>query len=217
MATLFRQIPLTLAQDEATAGKRLILFEVGTHEAQTVTVSKGGGAFGASDSAASQVEGTLYQLAVDADDLDTVGALAFKCAGETDTTYLLGLRVVAHDPYALAEPGAQMDLVDAPNATAIEAIIYDLPSAAQITDAVFDEALAGHTAAGTLGAALDPATANSLAQRLTILFHRFLTSAVATKDVDGNAELVIRDAVGGSVLRTVDLTRSGLVTSLEVQ
>jgi hypothetical protein len=44
----------------------------------------------------------------------------------------------------LAIAGAEMDLVDAPNATAIQAI----------TDGVLDDALSGHTTAGTVGKAV---------------------------------------------------------------
>ncbi len=100
MATLYRGIFQSLQQNESTAANRKVLVEVGTHEAQTVTVSKGGAAFAASDSVASQVDGSLYELDIAAADLDTVGVLAFKLVGATDTTYLHGLRVVVHDPYA---------------------------------------------------------------------------------------------------------------------
>jgi len=93
----------------------------------------------------------------------------------------------------------------------------DLISAAAMADAVFDEALEGHEDAGSFGAALDPDTATSLAARVAGLFHRFLTCAVITEDVDGNGELVVKDAVGGNTLFTVDLVQSGDTYTLEVQ
>ena len=118
---------------------------------------------------------------------------------------------------AAALAGTEMDLVDAPNATAITAIQNGLPSAAANADAVLDEALAGHTSAGTLGALLDEDTSGSLAERIAHLFHRFLTYSVVTEDVDGNGVLVVKDAAGGNVLATIDLTHSGSVTTLEAQ
>ncbi len=100
MATNFRVMNKALRRKEPNAARRTIYFEVGTDEAQTVTVSKAGGAFAATaGSAASKVDGTLYKLVIDPDDLDTIGEVAFKCAGATDTQYIIGLSVVEYSPY----------------------------------------------------------------------------------------------------------------------
>lgn len=84
----------------------------------------------------------------------------------------------AQGNYAPAKAGDEMDLVDAPNATAVSAIQNGLasqssvddvptnaelssalgglndPTAGEIADAVCDEALSGHTTAGTVGKAI---------------------------------------------------------------
>jgi hypothetical protein len=92
-------VPQEIEASEATTARRTLYYRVGTAEAQTVTVSKAGGAFGASSSAASQADGTLYKLVIVPADLDTLGALAFKSCGSTNTQYITGLQVVNHDPY----------------------------------------------------------------------------------------------------------------------
>ena len=99
MATRFVTRETVLKKDEATAARRVLYYEAGTAESVTVTVSKGGGAFGASSSTAAAVTGTCYALSAAAADLDTVGEVAWCLTGATDTTYLIGGRVVAHDPW----------------------------------------------------------------------------------------------------------------------
>jgi hypothetical protein len=99
MATRFVTREVALEKDEATAGRRVLYYEAATAESVTVTVSKGGGAFGASTSTAAAVTGTCYALTIAAADLDTVGEVAWCLTGATDTTYLIGPRVVAHDPW----------------------------------------------------------------------------------------------------------------------
>lgn len=99
MATRFVTRETVLEKDEATAARRVLYYEAGTAESVTVTVSKGGGAFGASSSTAAAVTGTCYALSAAAADLDTVGEVAWCLTGATDTTYLIGGRVVAHDPW----------------------------------------------------------------------------------------------------------------------
>lgn len=101
MATRFVTREVTLEKDEATAGRRVLYYEAATAESVTVTVSKGGGAFEASTSTAAAVTGTCYALTIAAADLDTVGEVAWCLTGTTDTTYLIGPRVVAHDPWDL--------------------------------------------------------------------------------------------------------------------
>jgi hypothetical protein len=105
MATRFVVRETVLQRGETDAGGRVVYYEAGTVEDVTVTVSKAGGAFGQSaGSRATQVAGTLYKLSIHAGDLDTVGEVAFALTGATDTTYLIGCRVVEHDPWDI--PGA---------------------------------------------------------------------------------------------------------------
>ncbi|NMC35288.1 MAG: hypothetical protein GYA36_22945 [Veillonellaceae bacterium] len=102
MATRFVTRETILQKAEGTAARLVLYYEAGTAEEATVTVSKGGGAFGATaGSAVAQVTGTCYKLTVHADDVDTVGEVAFCLTGATDTTYLVGVRVVEHDPWDL--------------------------------------------------------------------------------------------------------------------
>ena len=84
---------------EATTVYRTIMFPVGTAETQTVKVSKGGAAFGASSSTASQVANQLYKLVIDAADIDTLGEVAWELAGVTNTQYISGVTVVQHRPH----------------------------------------------------------------------------------------------------------------------
>jgi len=97
MAIYYRQYEQEYQQDEATAAKLVAIFEVGTDEAQALTVSKAGGAFVTSYSTATKIEETLYKIAIDDDDVDTIGALAFKSIGATDTQYIFGMDVVEYD------------------------------------------------------------------------------------------------------------------------
>jgi len=97
MATHYRQYIMSYQQDEATAAKLIAFFEVGTDEAQTLQVSKAGGAYVTSYSTATKLEGLQYVIAIDDDDIGTIGALAFKSVGPTDTHYIWGMDVVEHD------------------------------------------------------------------------------------------------------------------------
>ncbi len=103
---------------------------------------------------------------------DVLGSVASVASGVVVTTnndktgYAL---TAAYDAAkTAAQAGDAMDLVDAPNATAIAAIqsglatVADIAalndvSAAEVADAVWDEALAGHTSVGSAGAALSAA------------------------------------------------------------
>ena len=83
------------------AAQREVVVPVGVAEAKSVTVRKaGGGAFVASaGTTATQIEETLYTLAIDADDLDILGPLAFRLVGATDESYVIGLQVIESNPY----------------------------------------------------------------------------------------------------------------------
>jgi len=97
MATYYREYFKSYQQDETTAAKLVAIFEVGAHEDQVLTVKKADGAFVTSYSTATQIEGNLYQIAIDDDDIDTIGALVYKSVGATHTHYIFGLSVVEHD------------------------------------------------------------------------------------------------------------------------
>jgi hypothetical protein len=82
----------------------------------------------------------------------TLSAFAFSVTVGTNNDKTGYALTAAYDAAkTAAAPGAQMDLVNAPNATAVTAIQTG------IADAVWDEAQAGHVAAGTFGSYLDAA------------------------------------------------------------
>lgn len=92
----YREIQLS----ETTTARRTVLYQVGTSEAQTITVSKAGAAFAGSSSTATAVSSTEFALTIDTADLDTVGELVFKSEGATNTQWIRGIQVVQHDPYS---------------------------------------------------------------------------------------------------------------------
>jgi len=104
MATYFRDLyGVQIQQSEATAARRTVPFQVAVHAAQTVWVSKNGGAFAATaGTVAAQVEGTHYKLVIHATDIDTIGFVVFKLVAGADTHYLQGIQVVEHDPFDFA-------------------------------------------------------------------------------------------------------------------
>lgn len=76
----------------------VIPLTVHTHEAKTVTVSKAGGAFGATaGSVAAQVANNDYKLTLHATDLDTLGYVKFLLTGATSTE-VVEVLVVEDDP-----------------------------------------------------------------------------------------------------------------------
>lgn len=89
---------IEVQQNETVAARRTFLVQVGTNEAKTVTVSKCGAAFAASTSTATTIDGTCFALAAAAGDVDTLGDVAWKLQGATNTEYITGVRVVGHSP-----------------------------------------------------------------------------------------------------------------------
>jgi len=84
---------------EADAALRTFYVEVGTAEAQTVTVSKAGGAYGATaGSTCTAVVGTEYKLVIHPGDIDTLGQVKFKSSGALDQKTFV-LNVVDYDPF----------------------------------------------------------------------------------------------------------------------
>ena len=139
MATYYRDMSgFEVQKSEATAAYRTVFFEVGSAEAQTVTVSKNGAAFASASATASQVDGNVYKLEIAATDIDTAGVVAFKCVGATDTQYLLNIRVVDHDPVE-----AVQDILDDTSGTDGVAIADGAITAAKIAaDAVTADKIA---------------------------------------------------------------------------
>lgn len=198
MATYFRTITAEVQASEATAAKATIYFEAGTHEAQTVTVSKAGGAFGATaGTTATQVDGTCYKLVIHASDIDTEGDVAFKCAGATDTQYVLGIRVVDHDPFdaiaaILADTGTD-GVVLATDAITSDAIAAT--ATAEIADAVWEEALADHDG-----------TAGSVASALLKAMQRGCGKIVTD---NGDGTIKVYDTDGTTLLLTITKSTAG--------
>jgi len=95
-------------RNEGKAAQAQVPIELGTAEAQTITVQKPSeSSFSASaGSSVTQIYTTLYVLEIDAGDIDELGITWFKCAGATDTTYF-PVMVVEYDPYT---EGALSDL-----------------------------------------------------------------------------------------------------------
>ena len=100
MSTYYRRQWQELQKSEATTVRRTVLVQVGTAEAQTVTMSQAAAALTQCSSTATQLADSLFALTVATADLGTEGELAFKLTGATDWTYLYGLRVVTHDPFS---------------------------------------------------------------------------------------------------------------------
>jgi hypothetical protein len=198
MATYIRTVREDIEIDAPTAAEATVYFEVGTHEAQTVTVSKGGGAFGATGgSVASQVDGTVYKLVIHADDADTLGDLAFKCVGATDTQYILGIRVVDHDPFdaiaaILADTGTDGVVL---GADAITSDALAATAIAEIADAVWEEPLADHDG-----------TAGSIAEALLLIMQRGCGKIVTD---NGDGTIKVYDTDNATLLLTITKGTAG--------
>lgn len=92
----------------------------------TVSLSKNGGAYAAAEGAVSEIANGLYKLAADADDFDTLGALAVHAeAVGADPADIL-LDVVSYDPYT------DVAAILTDTGTTIPASIDALPTAAEI-------------------------------------------------------------------------------------
>lgn len=77
-----------------------LMLPVGTDEAQTVTASKAGAAYGAvTGLAAAKVDAATYKVTVPPAAADVAGVLAIKCVGATDTQHLYCLIVDYDDLY----------------------------------------------------------------------------------------------------------------------
>lgn len=130
--------PMTFTQSEATAAQRTWLFYLSNSADGTPAtgktlattdfkISKNGAAFGNAVGTITEVSLGWYKMVFDAGDVDTVGALACELSGEAGVDTLHVVHQV---------------VVDDTN---------DEITAAEIADAVWDEATAGHVAAGSFG------------------------------------------------------------------
>ena len=99
MTTYYRPREQDFQKSETVTVRRTVLVEVGTSEAKTVTVSQAASVFTQSTSTATQLADALFVLTIATADLSTVGQLAFKLEGSTDTDYVFGMRVKEDDPY----------------------------------------------------------------------------------------------------------------------
>ena len=120
----------------------------------TVTISKNGSSFTSPDGAVTEIGNGWYSLAGNATDRNTLGEFLLHAeatgADPADEKYT----IESHDPFNLAEPGdemsltsdydaaknaaaagAKMDLIDAPNATAVDAIQSGLATGINVSDA----------------------------------------------------------------------------------
>lgn len=138
----------------------------------TKRISKNGAAFGAMTVTISELENGWYSIPLSTSHTDTLGALAVSLSASGVKRVNLLWRVTARITDDLATQ-ASVDTIDDFLDTEIAAIkaktdslpaspaaTGDIPSAASIADAVWDEAQSGHTSAGTFGRYLDAQVAN---------------------------------------------------------
>ncbi len=189
MATTIQRMNADVQANEPTGLKRSFDFDAGTHEAQTVTVSKGIGAFApTAGTTATQNEGTLYSLIIHPDDIDAEGEVTFKCAGATDTKYLTGFRVVDYDPFD--------DIASILDDTETSGVAVSGTGASTVSDQVWAELVDDHDG-----------VAGSFAELL-----RLVRQVAAGKLVtDSTAETVrIYDADGVTLLVTLTMAEAGI-------
>jgi hypothetical protein len=98
MSTKYICLAREFQLSEATANYRKFLFEAQTSGAQTLYVAKNGATPTTAAGTVAQVQDSLFACAPTAADLDTLGDIGFESRAAADTTYIYGMRVVAHDP-----------------------------------------------------------------------------------------------------------------------
>ena len=199
MATSYTSREIEFQRSELTAAKRTFDYYAPTAEAQTVTVSKNGGAFGASaGSGAVQIENNLYNLVIHPSDINTEGRVSFKLVGVTDTQYLYGIRVVDHDPFdAIADilddtgTNGVVLATDSVDANALKADAID-----EIVDQVWRELVDDHDG-----------TAGSFAE-LVRLIGQCLAGRIVT---DSAAQTIkVYDTDGLTLLVTLTMVEAGI-------
>ena len=149
----------------------------------SVTISKNGGAFGAASGTVAEIANGWYSLAGHATDRNTLGTLVINAAAAGADDADLLCQIVTYDPFAdiasiLTDTGTTLDtklntiddFLDTEVAgikaktdllPASPAATGDIPSAASVADAVWDELLSGHVISGSAGAGLSTAAAGS--------------------------------------------------------
>jgi hypothetical protein len=141
-----------LLQSEATAARRRVYFhlvdatdgmtpETGEAAGQP-QLSKNGGAWANTSATLSAIGNGRYYVELTAGELDTLGAAQLRYKSANTAEAVASVQVVAFDVFAAASAA---------------------PSAATIADAVWDEALSGHTTAGTGGKFLGDLTTATIA------------------------------------------------------
>lgn len=131
----------------------------------TVVLSKAGAGFASPAGEVTEIAYGVYQVAPNATDCGTLGPLLAYVTAPGALPRLFVYRIVAHDPYDGAGLGlTNLDAAVTSRSSHSAADVWASvartltassdPSAAAIADAVWDEAMAGHVAAGSAGKAL---------------------------------------------------------------
>jgi hypothetical protein len=154
---------MLIKQSEATAARRRVsIYAVDATDGLTpetgltladadVLVSKNGAAFANGAGTIAEVANGVYTYEFAAAELDTLGALILRVFDAEMRTIVQEHQVVAFDPYAttlIADGGITADKFAA-NAITAAKVASDV--SAEIADAVWDEAAAGHVTADTFG------------------------------------------------------------------
>jgi len=149
----------------------------------TVTLSKNGGSFASPSGAVTEVGNGYYKVAGNATDTATLGPLILHATGTgadpTDVEYM----VVAFDPLSATDLGlSRLDATISSRSTLdasgvrtaiglasanLDTQLDALPTAAENADAIWDEATAGHTTAGTYGGRVIRATNSNVEVQVT--------------------------------------------------
>jgi len=175
----------TFRQSESTAARRRVPLAVPTGGLAGVQpkISKNGAAFantantlvGISDSGTDQA----YYVELTAGELDTAGFVIVRYdqgIGDEIQVVCRVLPQLPEDVYAR---------LGAPAGASLAADVAALPEAAEVADAVWDEAVAGHQASGTAGQELHLAKAALVNKRQ----HTIATGVDVIKDNDGSTTL----------------------------
>ena len=174
----------------------------------TVTISKNGGAFDAPSGAVTEIGNGWYSLAGNATDRNTIGEFLLHAsatgADPADEKYT----IESHDPFNLAEPGDEMDLIDTPNATAVSAIQSGLATAANqatIISAISEAGGGSGLDAAGVRAAVGLSTANLDTQLSTINSN---VDAILVDTSTTIPALINADSGAGAISWTYTLTDS---------
>lgn len=144
----------------------------------------------------------LYYYEATQGELDTVGVFAVTVYESGMRRYWASAQVVAFDPYAA------------------------IPTAAEVADSVWDEAVAGHVSAGTFGANLDDSVGSInegvlfmttlLSQTIKAGAHFDAKTEVLTRDGSGRPLTAVRRCYDSAENAATDDGSTGLVGTLSM-